>query len=294
MPEGIGLNSYPFYNTKKMLLNKIFPNTYEFIDVQCYQKNRYMLFISDVHIDSIHCDRDKLKQHLDLALERNAPLFIFGDLLDLMQGKYDPRSNKADLNPKYNAGKYIDEVIADVVEFLTPYKDVIAFYSSGNHETSVEKRIEYGIVDKICYKLDISKGNYSGYIYCRIFPSVEDKGSNRPLIIAYHHGYGGGGAVTRDVIQTNRKAVYLPDANIVISGHTHDRWIVPITRQRISRYKEFVDQQWHIKTGTYLNQPQEFNGYAVEKGMSPKVGAGIWMHYTFTREGLNYNFQFAD
>ena len=59
MPEGMGLNSYPLYNTKKMLLNKIFPNTYEFIDVQCYQKNRYMLFISDVHIDSIHCDRDK-------------------------------------------------------------------------------------------------------------------------------------------------------------------------------------------------------------------------------------------
>jgi len=147
-----------------MLLNKLFPNTYEFIDVQCYQKNRYMLFISDVHLDSIHCDRDKLKQHLDLALERNAPVFIFGDLLDLMQGKYDPRSNKADLNPKYNAGKYIDEVIDDVVEFITTYKDVIAFYSSGNHETSVEKRIEYGIVDKICYKLDISKGNYYGYI----------------------------------------------------------------------------------------------------------------------------------
>ena len=291
----MGLISYPLYNTKKMLLNKIFPNTYEFIDVQCYQKNRYMLFISDVHLDSIHCDRDKLKQHLDLALERNAPVFIFGDLLDLMQGKYDPRSNKADLNPKYNAGKYIDEVIADVVEFLTPYKDVIAFYSPGNHETSVEKRIEYGIVDKICYKLDISKGNYSGYIYCRMFPSVEDKGSNRPLIIAYHHGYGAGNSpVTRDVIQTNRKAVYLPDANIVISGHTHDRWIVPITRQRISRYKEYVDQQWHIKTGTYLNQPQEFNGYVVEKGMSPKVGAGIWMHYTFTKQGLLYNFQFAD
>ena len=278
-----------------MLLNKIFPNTHEFIDIQCYHKNRYMLFISDVHLDSVHCDREKLKQHLDLALERNAPVFIFGDLLDLMQGKYDPRSNKADLNPKYNAGKYIDEVIADVVEFLTPYKDVIAFYSPGNHETSVEKRIEYGIVDKICYKLDISKGNYSGYIYCRMYPSVEDSGSNRPLIIAYHHGYGAGNSpVTRDVIQTNRKAVYLPDANIVISGHTHDRWIVPITRQRISRYKEFVDQQWHIKTGSYLNQPQEFNGYAVERGLSPKVGAGIWMHYTFTKQGLNYNFQFAD
>ena len=113
-------------------------------------------------------------------------------------------------------------------------------------------------------------------------------------MVFYHRGHNVGAKGTEDVIQTNRKAVYLPDANIVISGHTHDRWIVPITRQRISRYKEFVDQQWHIKTGTYLNQPQEFNGYAVEKGMSPKVGAGIWMHYTFTREGLNYNFQFAD
>ena len=137
-----------------MKLNKIFPNTHEFKDFQVYGKERWMLFISDVHLDSVHCDRDKLKQHLDLALKRNAPVFIFGDLLDLMQGKYDPRSNKGDLNPKYNSSKYIDEVINDVVEFLTPYKEVLAFYSPGNHETSVERRIEYGIADKIAYKLD--------------------------------------------------------------------------------------------------------------------------------------------
>jgi len=88
-----------------MKLNKIFPNTHEFKDYQVYGKERWMLFISDVHLDSVHCDRDKLKQHLDLALKRNAPVFIFGDLLDLMQGKYDPRSNKGDLNPKYNSSK---------------------------------------------------------------------------------------------------------------------------------------------------------------------------------------------
>jgi UDP-2,3-diacylglucosamine pyrophosphatase LpxH len=144
------------------MLKKIFPNTHEFLDYQIYQKDRYFLFISDVHLDSVHCDRVKLKQHLDLALERNAIVFIFGDLLDLMQGKYDPRSNKADLNPKYNTARYIDEVINDVVDFLMPYKSIMAFYSPGNHETSVEKRIEYGIVDKICEKLDMSQGNYSG------------------------------------------------------------------------------------------------------------------------------------
>jgi len=276
------------------MLKKIFPNTHEFLDYQIYQKNRYFLFISDVHLDSVHCDRVKLKQHLDLALERNAIVFIFGDLLDLMQGKYDPRSNKADLNPKYNTARYIDEVIKDVVEFLTPYKSVVAFYSPGNHETSVEKRIEYGIVDKICYQLEMSQGNYSGYIYCRFFAYLEES-TKVPLIIGYHHGYGGGGPVTRDTIQTARRAVYLPDANICISGHTHDRWIVPITRNRISRYGESIDQQWHIKTGTYQNSPIDFNGYAIEKGLAPKSGAGIWMKYTIGSDlKLNYNFQFAE
>jgi hypothetical protein len=276
------------------MLKKIFPNTYEFLDFQVYQKDRYFLLISDVHLDSVHCDRVKLKEHLDLALERNAPVFIFGDLLDLMQGKYDPRSNKGDLNPKYNTARYIDEVIKDVVEFLTPYKSILAFYSPGNHETSVEKRIEYGIVDKICYQLEMSQGNYSGYIYCRFFAYLEE-GTKVPLIIGYHHGYGGGGPVTRDSIQTARKAVYLPDANVVISGHTHDRWIIPITRNRISRYGESIDQQWHIKTGTYQNAPIDFNGYAIEKGLAPKSGAGIWMKYTIGSDlKLNYNFQFAE
>ena len=276
------------------MLKKIFPNTHEFLDYQIYQKDRYFLFISDVHLDSVHCDRVKLKQHLDLALERNAIVFIFGDLLDLMQGKYDPRSNKADLNPKYNTARYIDEVIKDVVEFLTPYKSVLAFYSPGNHETSVEKRIEYGIVDKICYQLEMSQGNYSGYIYCRFFSYLEES-TKVPLIIGYHHGYGGGGQVTRDSIQTARKAVYLPDANVVISGHTHDRWIIPITRNRISRYGESIDQQWHLKTGTYQNAPIDFNGYAIEKGLAPKAGAGIWMKYTIGSDlKLSYNFQFAE
>jgi predicted phosphodiesterase len=276
------------------MLKKIFPNTYEFLDFQVYQKDRYFLLISDVHLDSVHCDRVKLKEHLDLALERNAKVFIFGDLLDLMQGKYDPRSNKADLNPKYNTARYIDEVIKDVVEFFTPYKSILAFYSPGNHETSVEKRIEYGIVDKICYQLEMSQGNYSGYIYCRFYAYLEE-GTKVPLIIGYHHGYGGGGSVTRDSIQTARKAVYLPDANVVISGHTHDRWIIPITRNRISRYGESIDQQWHIKTGTYQNAPKDFNGYAIEKGLAPKMGAGIWMKYTIGSDlKLNYNFQFAE
>ncbi len=49
------------------------------------------------------------------------------------------------------------------------------------------------------------------------------------------------------------------------------------------------------KTGTYQNAPIDFNGYAVEKGLSPKAGAGIWMKYTIdVNKQLLYNFQFAE
>ena len=72
-------------------------------------------------------------------------------------------------------------------------------------------------------------------------------------------------------------------------------WIVPVTRNRVNRYGESIDQQWHIKTGTYQNAPINFNGYAVEKGLSPKAGAGIWIKYTIdTEKKLLYNFQFAE
>jgi hypothetical protein len=71
--------------------------------------------------------------------------------------------------------------------------------------------------------------------------------------------------------------------------------VIPISRNRISRYGESIDQQWHIKTGTYQNAPIDFNGYAIEKGLAPKAGAGIWMKYTIGSDlKLNYNFQFAE
>ena len=54
------------------------------------EKARY-LFLSDVHFDSTHCDRDLLTKHLDEALAMNASVLVFGDWFDLMQGMYDPR-----------------------------------------------------------------------------------------------------------------------------------------------------------------------------------------------------------
>lgn len=41
------------------------------------ERARYLL-ISDVHFDSVHCDRDLLTKHLDQALAMNAGVLISG------------------------------------------------------------------------------------------------------------------------------------------------------------------------------------------------------------------------
>src|SRR5210317_896422 len=100
-----------------------------------------MLFISDVHYDSVKCDRVMLRRHLDEAKRTETPVFIFGDWFDLMGGKFDPRSSYSDIRPEYKSITYLDDVIEDSAEFLTKYKGIIRFLGRGNHETNIEKRM---------------------------------------------------------------------------------------------------------------------------------------------------------
>ena len=111
------------------------------VDLQKRGAKEHFLFISDIHYDAMKCDRSLLHRHLDEARELGAGVFIFGDLFDLMQGRFDPRGNYAELRPEYKSCVYVDEVIQDVGEKLSKYADVIKFISKGNHETNIEKRM---------------------------------------------------------------------------------------------------------------------------------------------------------
>jgi hypothetical protein len=80
----------------------------------------HLLFISsDLHIDSVLCNRDKLLGDLTDAKERGAMILLIGDVFDAMQGRFDPRRSldellaqgvpvmvQVDYNPKTS---YIDQ-----------------------------------------------------------------------------------------------------------------------------------------------------------------------------------------
>jgi hypothetical protein len=232
-----------------------------------------------VHFDSVSCDRKLLKKHLDEVVERNAKVLIFGDFFDIMGGKFDKRSSKGDLRPEYNTSNYIDNVVDDAINFLTPYKEYIMFISPGNHELSILRYHETDVTKRLAKALDAEVGTYGGWIRMRY--SFKGEGNRGSYKIAYNHGYGGGGPVTKDVIQTNRKAVYLPDADIVISSHTHDRWIFPIARERfLQSGKIEQDEQTHVKLGSYKYSYAKGNSWERQMGHPPKSDPGIWLTIT--------------
>jgi hypothetical protein len=100
------------------------------------------------------------------------------------------------------------------------------------------------------------------------------------VVMYMHHGYGGGGPVTRGTIQTARMAVYLPDADLIWTGHTHDEWIMPIQRARLSVHgRPYLDRVLHVRSPGYKDEFSEQNGWAVEKGMPPKPKGALWLRF---------------
>lgn len=272
-----------------MTTNKLFPYSIE-CRVEYAQSASWRfraLLLSDLHIDNPKCDRALLTKHLEQAKAIDAPVFIFGDLFCAMQGKFDKRSSKSEMRPEHMKGNYLDALVHTTAEFFEPYKHLIKVITPGNHETSILGRHETDLIERLAYALGCERGTYTGWIIWRFHIAG---GAVRTMPMSYHHGYGGGGPVTKDVIQTSRKAVYLPDAKIVVSGHTHDRWIVPISRVRLKQNGEQVlDEQLHLKLGTYKDEYTPGKGWAIEKGMPPKPLGGAWLNFSYENNEVLYS-----
>ena len=72
------------------------------------------------------------------------------------------------------------------------------------------------------------------------------------------HGKGGEAPTTKGVIDSARRATYLPDADIVMSGHRHESTYVEQARFRLSSCgKEYQDIQYHVAIPTYKDEFQD-------------------------------------
>lgn len=250
------------------------------VDVEVPSKHQWMGWIllrSDAHHDNAKCRRDIEKRHLDLAIERNALICDGGDLFCAMQGKYDPRSAKSALTAEQSQrDDYLNVILNEATEFYRPYAANWLMMSPGNHETSILNRCGFDLTAELADRLGVVKMAYTGFIKLLFRRKGAQWSCSRK--IAYHHGYGGGGPVTRGVIGTNRRAVWYPMADVIWTGHTHDAWAMPIAQAvLLDSHAVKLRTTWHVSTPGYKDEWTGGNGWAVERGHNPKLQGAAWL-----------------
>jgi hypothetical protein len=209
----------------------------------------WILWMADEHFDHPKCNLDLLKQHHNEAVDRGALIVKAGDTFCAMQGKGDPRGDKG----------------------------------SVRDETSVYKHHETCLIERLCQSLRdkggiTRKGGYSGWVRLMLTGHGTKTYSYRAF---YHHGAGGGGPVTKGLIDFNRMAEYV-EADAFISGHVHWKNCTPVQLMQLSDASVLHSKTRHyVRCGTYKDEFEDGHaGFHVEKGRGPRPLGGWWQRFS--------------
>jgi hypothetical protein len=249
-----------------------------------------VMLASDVHFDSCTCDLDLFAKHLKLAEERKAPVLIAGDFFDAMQGHDDPRRSLKDLKHEYKVASYYDAIVLDASNFLRKFKIPYFIVSLGNHETSVLRKINTNLVERLCHDLRLhgqpAEGmGYWGYV--RFMFKYRKGAGNASKVLYFHHGSSTSAHGTKGRIQTNRQIAYLMDADVFLNGHLHSSYCLPMQVGKLNQKTmwPYTDTVWYLRTPGYKKSPGESQtiwGYEAEKHRSPTPKGCMFLDMEYT------------
>jgi len=121
----------------------------------------------------------------------------------------------------------------------------------------------------------VCKGGYWGFVKI----SAELGGKIAQFTLNYHHGYGGGGEVTRGLIDNNRtRGQY--EADVYVSGHIHRRNMEENIMTRLSRNTIVRHKQLFLRCPSYKD---ETDGWHAEKGRAARPLGAWWLIVKATR-----------
>lgn len=277
---------------------------------------QYFLLSADRHTDNAKSDRALQIKHMKQAQERNAGIIDVGDLFCAMQGRNDKRANLSDMRPEYlglgTAKKpkpYFDAIKSDLVDFYSPYAHNFIAFGKGNHETAILRHHEIDLTTEFVERLNLTNNSNvhsTGYGYWVVFKvlnsNIDDKDRKSrkqaatlgSIKLNAFHGHGGGGPVTKGVIQAQRMATYLPNADIVLTGHVHESTSVEYPRAILTDRGNILHHtQLHLRTPTYKEEYRDgTEGYHVEKGRPPKPLGAWWirLYYDNATKKIDYDY----
>jgi hypothetical protein len=247
------------------------------------------LLAADRHHDNPHADWELEKRHLDEMREVGAGWVDGGDLFCCMNGRHDPRRARVDVRPEHAmAPDYLDAVVRDAANFYAPYARHAVVVGRGNHEVSISKNCDTDLTERLCERMSqqskrkVIAGGYGGWVHFR----AQIRQERYALRLKWFHGSGGAALMSFDTLKVRRMGAVLPDADVVMCGHVHKQWVMPLARERlvIDRQGARVEQdvQWHVRTGTYKNEYEDgYGSWHVQQGRTPEMLGAVWMTIRF-------------
>jgi len=155
--------------------------------------------------------------------------------------------------------------------------------SHGNHETAILKNNETDIlqrsIDLINREEDtgIKRMGYAGFVRFKF--RHQSGGKIRTKNLFFHHGKFGG-VVTMGALGVKRFGAIVPDADFIVTGHTHDKWNMENQQFKLKANGVVeIKTQEHIKCGTYKREFKDLSGWAIEKIVLPKSFGGWFIRF---------------
>jgi len=189
-----------------------------------------LLPIGDVHLGSPTNMFSKLKQILE-NLDDDTYIVLLGDMIDL--------ALRDSLGDVYHATAAPDEQLYTFKELLIKHKDRILGVIDGNHEERLSKRIGVRPVAEWCDFLEIP---YSPHVL--VLDLAVGTGQGRGsrgrsnYIIVLYHGSTGARTIGGKINGNARILEVIPDADLYLTGHTHQPSVVHLARLTVDKYNK--------------------------------------------------------
>jgi hypothetical protein len=219
---------------------------------------RWYWLQSDAHEDAPDYLEALHRRHLKDAMARSALIIDVGDMVDVVNGRDDKRRSKGGVKPHLNKDDYLDAVVDDVAERHREQADRFLYLGRGNHDLKVLKMCETDILRRVADKLNswrspnlppIFVAGYGGWI--RFEFRHASGGRKQSFDVKIFHGSGGGGKVTKGVIQTNRRNAEC-DADIYVTGHIHEKWNLETMKEGLTQAGRVrIRESCHVQLGSY-------------------------------------------
>jgi hypothetical protein len=259
----------------------------------------WVLLIGDLHIDDPSTMRSFLSAKLAQAKERNANVFIGGDLFSMILPDDKKRYVAGDPS---RSSSILNDIVDDAADFLLPFAGNIDVMLHGNHEASCIKyryfdpiRTLAGLLDK--RRLELGKpcvqiAGYRGFITMN-YRRPNAKSAEKQYIIFANHGQGGASVRTKGALAFDIENAHI-NADAVWLNHQHTKLFheavrvylepdgtpvaKPIAMIRTAAFKEPISKN-----------PRDYKpDFATERMAMPLAIGGTWLRQVMTRNGNKY------